>query len=514
MMLRLGTLLLLPALLGCASRYERSADREGDRIMQEGEASVDAFRTNLVRPTADVPAREDRAPPVDVPETLTLEDALRIATGCNRDYKTQRDAFFLAALSLGLTRRNFEQWVFTGSLSNNLTDGEEIPLFETTALAFTGTRAVLPTGASLTISGALTQVHQPDPETTVTGSASFTQPLLRGAGKSIAWEPLTLAERGLVYQARSFEIYRQGFTISIIQQYANLVSQQRSVKNAENRVASNDYVQRQAKALFRLEMGTQTDVFRAEREYRNAQNSLLDAQQGYQLALDQFKITLGLPLSATFDVVDDIPLPEDLDPPIEGAVEAALANRLDLVTARQQTEDAERGVRVARNALLPDLDFTASYNGIAAGNTLAEFGFEPSNWEFGLSLEIPLDRKAERNAYKSALIAYEQSKRSLQQTEDNAILSVRDALRRLKQTRLQIQNDKDNIKTIERLLLKADLENRAGRGSNRDVVEATNDLADAKNSLNDRYVSYLIDTLNLQQQMGLLFVDKEGRVVR
>ena len=111
-------------------------------------------------------------------------------------------------------------------------------------------------------------------------------------------------------------------------------------------------------------------------------------------------------------------------------------------------------------------------------------------------------------------LAYEQSKRSLQQTEDNAILSVRDALRRLRQTRLQIQNDKDNIKTIERLLLKADLENRAGKGSNRDVVEATNDLADAKNSLNDRYVSYLIDTLNLQQEMGLLFVDKEGKVVR
>jgi outer membrane protein TolC len=514
MMVRLAAFLFLAAFLGCASRYERSADREGDEIMREGEASVEDFRANLVRPAPDTPAREDRAPPVEVPAILTLEDALRIATECNRDYKAQREGFFLAALGVGLTRRNFEEWVFTGSLSNNLTDDDEIQLFETTALAFTGTRAVLPTGGSLTISGQLTQVHEPETEGTVTGTATFTQPLLRGAGKSVAWEPLTLAERGLVYQARSFELYRQDFTVSIIQQYSNLVSQRRSVTNAENRVASNDYVQRQAKALYRLEMGTQTDVFRAEREYRNAQNSLLDAQQGYQLALDQFKITLGLPLSATFEIVDDIPEPADLDPTVDGAVEAALANRLDLVTARQQTEDAGRAVLVAKNALLPDLDFTASYNAIAIGNTLADFGAEPHNWAFGLSLEIPLDRKAERNAYKSAIIGYEQSKRSLQQTEDNAILSVRDALRRLRQTRLQIQNDKDNIRTIERLLLKADLENRAGRGSNRDVVEATNDLADAKNSLNDRYVSYLIDTLNLQQEMGLLFVDKEGRVVR
>jgi len=500
--------------LGCASSYERAATVEGDAIMAEGEHAVALERSVLVDPAKAKGPREDRAPPVEVPAVLTLEDALRIATQCNRDYKTQRDTFFLTAQTLGLTRRDFKEWVFTGSLSNNLVDGEEIELFESTALAFTGTRTVLPTGGSLTVTGTWTQFYEPDAMHTVTGTATFTQPLLRGAGKSVAWEPLTLAERGLVYQARAFEIYRQDFTISIIEQYASLVSQRRGVKNAENRVAGADYSQRQARALYRLELGPQTDVFRAEREYLTAQNALLDAQQGYQLALDQFKITLGLPLSAPFDLVDEIPLPPDLDPGVDAAVEAALANRLDLATTRQQTEDAARSVMVARNALLPDLDFTAAYNSIVAGNTLAEFGFEPDNWNVGLSLEIPLNRKPERNAYKAALITYEQSKRSLQQTEDNAILSVRDALRRLQQTRVQIQNDKDNIRTIERLLLKADLDNRAGRGSNRDVVEATNDLAVAKDSLNDRYVSYLIDTLNLQQEMGLLFVGKNGQVLR
>jgi len=512
-MLRLWAGMLLGLTVGCASSYERRATIEGDRIMAEGNEAVDRERSDLVEPGSEPTPREDRAPPVDVPAVLTIRDALRIATECNRDYKTQRDTFFLTALSLGLTRRDFRQWVFSGSLSNNLTDGERIPLFETTAIALTGTRAVLPTGGSLTVTGSFVQVHQPDEDGTLSGTATFTQPLLRGAGKSVAWEPLTLAERGLVYQARAFELYRQDFAISIIQQYTGIVSQRRTVQNAENLVANNDYALRQAKALYRLELGTQQDVFRAEREYRNAQNSLLDAQQGYQLALDQFKITLGLPLSTDFELVDEIPEPPDLDPTVEAAVEAALANRLDLATARQQTEDAGRAVMVAKNALLPDLDFTASYNGIAIGETLTEFGASPHNWQFGIDLEIPLNRKPERNAYKAAILAYEQSKRSLQQTEDNVVLSVRDALRRLRQARLQIQNDKDNIKTIERLLLKADLVNRAG-GSNRDVVEATNDLANAKNSLNDRYVSLLINTLNLEQEMGLLFVDKEGNVVR
>lgn len=511
---RIGLVAILALFPGCASRYLASATVEGDSIMAEGETAVVKERSVLVDPMKEEGTREDRSPPVEVPPVVTLEDALRIATECNRDYQTQRDTFFLNALSLGLTRRDFKQWVFTGSLSNTLQDGKEIQLFESTALAFTATRTVLPTGGSLTITGTATNFTEPDPNNTLTGTATFTQPLLRGAGKSIAWEPLTLAERGLIYAARTFETYRQSFAISIIQQYANLVSQKRSVKNAENRVSGADYSRRQSRALYRLELGPQTDVFRAEREYLTAQNSLLDAKQGYDLALDQFKITLGLPLSVHFDLVDEIPEPPNLDPSADAAVDAALANRLDLATARQQTEDATRGAAVAKNALLPDLDFTAAYNSIVAGNTLAEFGFEPDNWNFGLSLEIPLNRKAERNAYKSSLIALEQSKRSAQQAEDSAVLSVRNALRRLQQTRQQIQNDKDNIRTIERLLLKADLENRAGRVSNRDVVEATNDLAAAKDSLNDRYVSLLIDTLNLQQEMGLLFVDKEGQVVR
>jgi outer membrane protein TolC len=490
---------------GCA-RLE-ATEAEGEAIMEEGNLAVESFRSDLVQPTK-APPREDRPSPVEVPAVLTLADALRIATEHNRDYQSRREQFFLTALGLGLTRRDFHQMVFTGNLSNNLSDGRDVELAETTALALTGTRAVLPTGGTFSISANLAEDH-PASNGSIAGTVVFSQPLLRGAGKEVAWEPLTAAERGLVYEARGFELYRQDFTVSIIQQYASLVSQKRGVQNAQNRVTGNEYSERQAKALYRLQMGTQTDVFRAEREHRDAQNALLDAQQGFQLALDSFKITLGLPLSAQFDVVDEIPVPPEEDFTVEGAIGAALANRLDLATARQQLEDAERQVRIARNALLPDLSFDASYTRGASDDAP-----DIESWAFGLSLEIPLDRKGERNALKSAMIGADQSRRGLQQTEDSVILSVRDALRRLQQTRLQMRNDRDNIRTIERLLLKADLENRAGRGSNRDVVEATNDLTDAKNSLNERFVSYLIDTLTLQREMGLLFVDREGQVIR
>ena len=40
---------------------------------------------------------------------------------------------------------------------------------------------------------------------------SVTQPLLRGSGSRIVYEPLTQAERDLIYEVRSFERYRRSF---------------------------------------------------------------------------------------------------------------------------------------------------------------------------------------------------------------------------------------------------------------------------------------------------------------
>ena len=132
---------------------------------------------------------------------------------------------------------------------------------------------------------------------------------------------------------------------------------------------------------------------------------------------------------------------------------------------------------------------------------------------FGLTLEIPLDRKSERNAYRSALIGLAQAKRGLRETEDLTILEVRDSLRGLKKQRQQITNDVENVETIRRTARRADLDNRAGFASNRDLSKALEDLGRSQNQLLDRYVTYYTTILRLRQQLGLLFVDKEGRIV-
>jgi len=508
----------LCALASCAARYVASADREGLAIMAEKMGEVERFRANLDDPAKEGAARVKASPPVEVPALLTLDDAIRIATRFNRSYLAQTEGFFLQALGLGLTRRNFHEMVFAGSLSFTGSDGAHVEFADSTVLALSGTK-LLPTGGSVTVSTSGSVSHSDAgsgrvEDGSVSGSVSLSQPLLRGAGRGIAWEGLTQAERSAVYAARSYELFRQGFVIGILNQYYGLVSQKKGLVNTTAQVANQQFALDQARALYDLRRGTQQDVLRAEQSFRDSKNAELDAIQAYRVALDRFKIELGLPIDVEFDIGDEIPEVAPFEVDTEAAVRAAMNNRLDLRTAHDQHEDVERGLRIARNALLPGVDLTASYsNATDAGGSLGDLDFGNDSVSVGLSIEIPLDRKAERNAYRSALIGLEQSRRSLQQTEDNLILEVRDAVRRLKQQQEQIRNDEENIVTLQRRLLRADLDNRAGVGSNRDIVEALNALTAAQNGLLDRRVSYLITQLSLRQQMGLLFVDKEGRIV-
>jgi len=65
-------------------------------------------------------------------------------------------------------------------------------------------------------------------------TASVTQPLLRGAGRRIAQENLTQAERNVLYQIRSFNRYRQLFVVTIVNDYYRVLQQRDTVTNAEN----------------------------------------------------------------------------------------------------------------------------------------------------------------------------------------------------------------------------------------------------------------------------------------
>src|SRR5437764_8910389 len=90
----------------------------------------------------------------------------------------------------------------------------------------------------------------------------------------------------------------------------------------------------------------------------------------------------------------------------DDAVQLAQQYRLDLRTSLDQIEDAQRGVTVSKNQLLPDLTLSADAQvGNPSGAPASHLNNDTSTYSAGVQLDWPLDRLAERNAYRKSLIS-------------------------------------------------------------------------------------------------------------
>ncbi|NUM56153.1 MAG: TolC family protein [Candidatus Hydrogenedentes bacterium] len=359
----------------------------------------------------------------------------------------------------------------------------------------------------------------PNVQTSSALVASITQPLLRGRGRDVNAEFLTQAERDVLYQLRSFQRFRQEFAVQVASGYYNVLQARDAARNNyQGYLAFQRSVDRE-RALFEADRTTTSALGRIEQSLLNAENSWVDSIRNYRQALDQYKILLGLSTDANV-ILDDLEL-TDLNerglvhPALasEDAVAVALAARLDLYNTRDEKDDSERRIKVASNALLPDLDLvvTGSADSVPGDDTFNELDFQRARWSAGFDVDLGLDRKAERNAYRSTLIGYDRAVRELSLAEDSVKLDVRAAWRNLDQAKRNYENRKLALelsaRRVEEQTLRADI----GRAIAIDQVDAQNDYISAQNELTDAIVRHTIARLEFWRDMGILYIKENGQ---
>jgi outer membrane protein TolC len=445
---------------------------------------------------------------------LDLKTSLATAVTSGRDYNNHKESLYLDGLSLTLTRYNFGP-LLNGTVASIWNDSENGPGSINTTTNF-GVSQILDSGGTLTAGANLGAL------TTTGGSTlwnsgvnvDLTQPLLRGSGYLVSHEALTQAERTIVYQVRDFELFREDFAISVAQDFFNLIRQRQRIKTNEQAWRDAVFDRRKTEAMRQVDRAGDQDLFLARRQEIDAENTLLESRTDYKSALDVFKLTLGLPASTEVVVVDEEPPFESVKLDEESAVSVALNNRLDLMTAREQVEDTERSVIIARDALQSDLALTAG-----AGFTGADGNFGgalPDAWQAhaGLTLDLPLNRQAERNAWRASLIALDRARRDLQLQFDEVERTVRNQLRQLKQAEQQIELEKEHISQEQRSVAVTQIKYDAGALGSRDLLEARKSLTDAQNSLIDLLATHVVARLTLMRTLGTLFLNEQGSWMR
>jgi hypothetical protein len=200
------------------------------------------------------------------------------------------------------------------------------------------------------------------------------------------------------------------------------------------------------------------------------------------------------------------PIPYTLDE----ACAYARANRLDLMNERGRVIDAWRQIAVTANLLRPGLTVTGSANLTTNVNADAPLDFRASNSTYtaGVQFDGPLNRLAERNAYRASQVAYQQERRNFMALDDVIEASIRRDIRTLQQERTNFDIGRLALITAarqvevsrDRLLL---VERAADTTSTVDILSALNSLLQAKTRLIGSWTNY-------QTALNQLLLDMEA----
>jgi outer membrane protein TolC len=462
-------------------------------------------------PFADVHAAPEGLRP------LMLEDVFRQGQRTAREYLSFEDDYLLSAIRLLQERHLWDVRFFndtTATLSGSGDRGE----YEHAASLVNNLRATkrLPFGGDIEaawVTRATDQLrervsggYQQSSELVLSGNI----PLLAGAGP-IAREALIQAERSLVYQARTFERDRRSLLVDLATDYFRLLESQQRIVNQRRQLESLLILDQGERA--RVEAGRRAAFQQkiTENQVETARSTLASLTESYVLQLDRFKIRLGLDPG---DLIDVLPVAFEIPEPEIGLDEAAalaLEYRLDLQNRRDQADDAARDVENAKNSLLPRFDLNGSV-GIPTEPFDATGGasISPEDLDYSASatLSLPLDRRNERLAVRSAEIALDRSRRALSQARDEVVISVRSALRSIDLARVQLEIAERQVAINE--LRVDEMKLKADEVEPRDRVDAENDLLSAKNDAERARTNLRLAVLNYLLESDQLRVNKDG----
>ena len=281
------------------------------------------------------------------PYVVNPATALQLALVNSRNYQFRLETVYIQSLAVTLARFNFEPQGYAG-ISPSTQGAGGLPftgngnqfVYQTQAFGAQRSQLTLSQAAGLsklfTYGGRLAAGFAAStvfnfigskPQQPVVSSSlpiAFAQPFLKGGGRAVIMEPLTQAERTLLYEVRNFARSRQQFFVSILasQQpdaqggtgepsigYLNVLSLYQQAENARITVASfqraleiySEYAKNSsASGVSPLQVDQQ------DQQYRQFQIQLINAQIAYRNALDQYKQQMGIP--------PDVPLILDLSP--------------------------------------------------------------------------------------------------------------------------------------------------------------------------------------------------------
>jgi outer membrane protein len=333
-------------------------------------------------------------------------------------------------------------------------------------------------------------------------SMSFNQPLIpKRAGRGARVEDALLA---LEKSEEDYVRDRERFILEVVRQYYEM----RKIEDLiEDNARATEEAKRQLKAVeIRYEAGVvaKIDVAKARIQLAESEQRELLARQGLDDARDSFALQLGLGLGTDYELTDDLVFkPEEIN--LEKAQELLLDEDQRLRDLQDELDRAHRDFKYAKRERLPDVNLTANYSAsgrsddflssleVGSPNLTVSLKFDWRTDLFYDDVSESINREKIELAFREELFEIER---------DRILLDIRARLRGIRTRFLNLAQQELIFDEAQINLRLSQRSYEMQLGPLSDVIEAQQDMLEAKENLLDAQFSYFVDVLALKQDMG------------
>lgn len=240
---------------------------------------------------------------------------------------------------------------------------------------------------------------------------SLSQPLLKGAGRSITETSLRVALRNAESSKLATVRAMETTVANIENSYWDLVYARQNVEVQRSGLQEAQELLDLNRRRLEVELGTRLDVISAEANVETQKSSIIAALNNLRDLQDVLLDSINAPqfrregdistMLKDVEVIPTTPLDQaQFSPNLEEVVKEALTTRLELLQQDLQIASSEDILRLREDEMRPSLNFSGSFNqpgnGLELGESWSNIG-DDFSWSAGLNLEIPLGQRSARN---------------------------------------------------------------------------------------------------------------------
>ena len=253
-------------------------------------------------------------------------------------------------------------------------------------------------------------------------------------------------------------------------------------------------------AQFKAGTVAKADVLASQVRLANAQQSLVTAQNDYDVAVATLSNYLLLPADTIIRAQDQLTYqPYDLT--LQNCTAFALENRPDVAAADYAIKQAESDVRSAKSGYRPTVNASAS-KGLNGKHPFSDSYSD--SWTAGITANWDIfDNGVTSARIKSAKASLATAEENAAEIRERVQLEVQSAFLTLHAAEKNISTTQVAISSAEEDFKIAQVRYAAGVGTNLDVMDASDKLTQAKNNYYTALYTYNTAKASLNKAMGM-----------